>query len=233
MNAFSICKGPFARMNPRGNSPMKPFPCNELVPYSAKQICSDKHKCEIKAPTKYIVKIPVAYIIVLLFEGNNDSVTLELATGGKNSKQLICQLKKGDVYIVCCKNHVNNSKKCRHNSDNCALHCSRHILIVNNSLQLQGFQVPVMLYILPSNEELQPPQEKQEENDEETDSILVSFDGKLFKLVNNSEDGLCLLYSVSSFFKELHSPEKSIFPVEWLPCTNMTDSKTSSGSKII
>ncbi len=83
MNAFSICKGLLARLNPRGESPKETFPCNELVPYSAKWICSDKNKCEIKAPTKYIVKIPVAYIFVTLFDGNNDSVTLELETGGK------------------------------------------------------------------------------------------------------------------------------------------------------
>jgi hypothetical protein len=56
---------------------------NELVPYSAKWICSDKNKCEIKAPTKYIVKIPVAYFIVPLFDGNNDSFTLEFELGGK------------------------------------------------------------------------------------------------------------------------------------------------------
>jgi hypothetical protein len=42
----------------------------------------------IKAPTKYIVKIPLAYIIVPLFDRNDDSVMLELETGGKNSKQV-------------------------------------------------------------------------------------------------------------------------------------------------
>jgi hypothetical protein len=84
MNAFSICKGLLARLNPRGNSPKKTFPCYELVPYNAKGICSDKNKCEFKAPTKYIVKFPVECIIVPLFDGNNDSITLELATGGKN-----------------------------------------------------------------------------------------------------------------------------------------------------
>jgi hypothetical protein len=52
----------------------------------------------------------VAYIIVPLFDGNDDSVTLELATGGKKSKQQSYQSKKGDAYIVWCKNHVNNSK---------------------------------------------------------------------------------------------------------------------------
>ncbi len=204
-----------------------------MVPYSAKRICSDTNKCEIKAPTKYIVKISVACIIVPLFDRNDDSVTLELEKGGKNSKQLTCQLKKGDAYIVCCKNHVNNSKKCRHNSVDCALHCRRHTLIAKSSLQLQGFQVLVILHILPSNEELQPPQEKQEEHDEETDSRLVSYNGKLFKLVNNVGDGLCLFYSVSLFFTELHSQEKSTFSGEWLPYIIMTNSKTFSDSNVI
>ncbi len=83
MNAFSICKGLLARLNPSNNSPKKTCPCNELVPYSAKRICSDKNKCEIKAPTNYIVKIPVAYIVVPLFDRKDDSVMLELETGGK------------------------------------------------------------------------------------------------------------------------------------------------------
>ncbi len=239
MNAFSICKGLLARLNPRNKFPKKTFPCNELVPYSAKRICSYKSKIEIIAPTKYIAEIPVAYIIVPLFDGNNDSVTLELKPGFKKSKQLTCHLKKGDAYIVCCKNRVNKkSKKCRHNSVNCTLHCYQHILIVNNSLQLQGFQALIILYILPGNEELQPPQEKQEEHDEETDNEvtdprLVLYNGKLFKLVNNVGDGLCLLYSVFSFFKELNSQEKSTFPVKWLPYINITNFKTFSGSKII
>ena len=80
---------------------------------------------------------------------------------GKKEKQVTCQLKKGDAYIVHCKTHINkNSTKCRHDSVNYALHCYRHILIANNSLQLQGFQAPVILYILPGNEELQPPRKK-------------------------------------------------------------------------
>jgi hypothetical protein len=45
-----------------------------------------QNKCKIYAPTKYIVEIPVAFIIVPLFDRNNDFVTLELATGGINSK---------------------------------------------------------------------------------------------------------------------------------------------------
>ncbi len=150
------------------------------------------------------------YIIVPLFDGNKVSTL----TRWKKSKQVTCQLKKGDAYIVCCKNHVDiKSKKIGHNSVNCALDCSRHILIANNSLQVQGFQVLVILYILPGNEELQPPK-KQEENNEEIDSRLVSYDGKLFKLVVNVGDGLCLFYSVSSFFKELYSQKKSTFHVE-------------------
>jgi hypothetical protein len=90
MNAFSICKGLLARLNLRNKSPKKTFPCTELVPYSAKWVCSYRSKCEIKAPTKYIVTIPVAYIIVPLFDTNDDSVTLELKPGGKKSKQVTC-----------------------------------------------------------------------------------------------------------------------------------------------
>ncbi len=47
------------------------------------RICSDKNKCVIKAPTKYFVQIPVAYSIVPLFDGKDDSITLELETGGQ------------------------------------------------------------------------------------------------------------------------------------------------------
>ncbi len=96
----------------------------------------------------------MAYIGVTLFDGNNDSVMLELATGGKKLKQLTCKLKKEDADIACCKNHVDNSKKCRHNSVNCAPYCCRHILNANNSLQSQGIQVLVILYVLPGIEEL-------------------------------------------------------------------------------
>jgi hypothetical protein len=87
MNAVSICKGLRARLNLRNKSPKKTFPCNELVPSSAKRICSCKSKCKIKAPTKYIVKISVAYIIVPLFDGNDDSIMLELKPGGKNQNK--------------------------------------------------------------------------------------------------------------------------------------------------
>jgi hypothetical protein len=41
MNAFLVCKGLLARLNPRDNSPKETFPCNELVSYSARGICSD------------------------------------------------------------------------------------------------------------------------------------------------------------------------------------------------
>ncbi len=121
---------------------------------------------------------------------------------------------RGCLYVPY-KNHVDTkSKKCRHNSVNCALHCSRHTLIENNSLQVQGFQALVILYMLLGNEELQPPQEKEEEHNKESDSRLILFDRKLFKLVNNVGDALCLFFSVSSFLTELHSQEKYTFPGE-------------------
>jgi hypothetical protein len=54
---------------------------------------------------------------------------------------------------------------------------------------------------------------KQEERDEETDSRLVLYNRKLFKLVNNDEEGLCLFYSVSSFLTELHHKKNLLFLV--------------------
>jgi hypothetical protein len=87
MNAFSICKGLFARLNPRNNSPKKTLPCNKLVLDIANWICSYKNKIEIIAPTKYVVKIPVEYIIVPLFDRNNDSIMLELKPGGKKQNK--------------------------------------------------------------------------------------------------------------------------------------------------
>ncbi len=82
------------------------------------------------------------------------------------------------------------------------------------------------------NEELQPLQEKQEEHNEETDSRLVLYDRKLFKLVDNVGDGLCIFYSVSSFLTE-HSQEKSTFHDEWSKYINTTNSKTFSDSNVI
>jgi hypothetical protein len=87
---------------------------------------------------------------VPLFDGNDDSIILELQTVGKKPKQLTCQWKKGDAYIVCCESHVEKkSKKCRKFS----LNCSRHALIANNSLQVRGFQALVILYILTSKKQ--------------------------------------------------------------------------------
>ena len=73
----------------------------------------------------------------------------------------------------------------------------------------------------------------EETDDEEIDFRLVLFNEKLFKLVDKVGDGLCLFYSVSLFFKELHSQEKSTFPGEWSPCINLTNSKTFSDSNVI
>jgi hypothetical protein len=87
--------------------------------------------------------------------------------------------------------------------------------------------------MLLGNEELQPPQEKEEEHNKESDSRLILFDRKLFKLVNNVGDALCLFFSVSSFLTELHSQEKYTFPGEWSKYINMTNSNTFSDSNVI
>jgi hypothetical protein len=100
INAFSICKGLLAKLNPSNNSPKETFPCNELGPYSAKRIYSYKSKIDIIAPTKYIVKISVAYIIVPLFARNNDSITRELKPGEKKAKQITSIDERGCLYCL-------------------------------------------------------------------------------------------------------------------------------------
>jgi hypothetical protein len=49
-------------------------------------------------------------------------------------------------------------------------------------------------------EDLKPPQE---EKSEEHDSRYILFKDKMFKLVDNLGDGLCLFYSVSFFLGDL------------------------------
>jgi hypothetical protein len=65
----------------------------------------------VKAQTKYNTTPFAAFIIVPLWHKNDESISikLQLQPNGKQIGILIFQLKKGDAYIVCCKNH-NNQK---------------------------------------------------------------------------------------------------------------------------
>ena len=73
----------------------------------------------------------------------------------------------------------------------------------------QDFQVLVISFMLPDMEDLQPPPEEQSE---EHDSRYIFYADKMFKLVDDDGNGLCLFYSVSSFLGDLLPQEKSSTP---------------------
>jgi hypothetical protein len=57
----------------------------------------------------------------------------------------------------------------------------------------------VITYIQPTDEVLDPPIDK---DYSDVSNKYVVFDKKLFQLVDNEADGLCLFYSVSSFLMD-------------------------------
>jgi hypothetical protein len=131
---------------------------------------------------------------------------------------------RGRLYSHC-KNHSNQTK-CRANSVNCAMHCNMHNL--NMESLPEHFQALVISYILPGNEDLQPPQE---EHNEEADSRCILYNDKLFNLVDNEGNGLCLFYIVSCFLKNLLGQETSLTPDEWAPFINLINSTSFWKSK--
>ncbi len=60
-------------------------------------------------------------------------------------------------------------------------------------------QAMVIMYIQPTNEVLEPPIEKDHSN---VSKKYVVYNNKLFQLVDNQADGLCLFYGVRSFLKD-------------------------------
>jgi hypothetical protein len=85
----------------------------------------------------------------------------------------------------------------------------------------QDFQAFVISFILPDTEYLKPPQE---EHSEEHDSRYILFKDKMFKLVDNLGNGLCLFYSLSSFLGDLAQQETSSTPDAWDPFINLKKS---------
>jgi hypothetical protein len=57
----------------------------------------------------------------------------------------------------------------------------------------------VIRYIQPTDEVLEPPIEK---DDSDISHKYVVFNNKLFQLVDNKADGLCLFYRVRSFLND-------------------------------
>ncbi len=88
-------------------------------------------------------------------------------------------MKKGDAYLVCCKNYTNQKQKWKVNTINCALHCNMHDLVMDSTPQ--DFWALVISFILPDKEDLQPPQE---EHFEKYDSGYILYKNKMFQLVD-------------------------------------------------
>jgi hypothetical protein len=87
MNAFSICKGLLAWLNPRNESPKKLFVVIKWYPIVQNGSVLTKANVKLKLKPSILSKVPVAYIIVPLFDGNNDSVMLELKPGEKKQNK--------------------------------------------------------------------------------------------------------------------------------------------------
>ena len=87
----------------------------------------------------------------------------------------------------------------------------------------KDFQALVISFILPDTEDLNPPQEEQSE---QHDSRYILFKDKMFKLVDNLGNGLCLFYSVSSFLRDLLPQEKPSTLNVWVPFIGLNDSTT-------
>ncbi len=92
----------------------------------------------------------------------------------------------------------------------------------------QDFQALVVSFILPDTEDLKLPQGEQSE---EHDSRYILFKDKMFKLVDNLGDGLCLFYSVSFFLGDLVQQETPSPPDAWDPFINLKNSTAFRESK--
>ncbi len=95
-------------------------------------------------------------------------------------------------------------RKCQRDSLNCGIHCGVHKLMHaeqffcdDNKVHIP-IRVMVITYIQPTDEVLEPPIEKDQSD---ISHKYVVFNNKLFQLVDNQADVLCLFYGVISFFE--------------------------------
>jgi hypothetical protein len=72
MNVFSLAKGLLKGLNQGKNQ------SNEFAPYKAKLINSKEHHCQVKALTKYNTTPLGAYIVMPLWDENDESITINL-----------------------------------------------------------------------------------------------------------------------------------------------------------
>jgi hypothetical protein len=63
------------------------------------------------------------------------------------------------------------------------------------------------------------------------DSRYILYDEKMFKLVDNMCNGLCLFYSASFFLRDILSQEKSSTPNVWVPFIGLNNSTRFHESK--
>jgi hypothetical protein len=94
MNVFSLAKGLFKRLNQRE------VQSNKFAPFKAELINSKGNCCQVKAPTKYNTTALAAYIVVPLWQENDESITisLQLQPNGKNWHFNMSIEEKGCLY---------------------------------------------------------------------------------------------------------------------------------------
>ena len=153
---------------------------------------------------KELLDKALAMIVVPLFNDDDESLELFIQTNGATNKRhmISSTLNKGDAYIALCKNE---KRKCQCNSLNCGIHCGVHKLtdaeqfLRDDTKVHTPIQAMVITYIQPTDEVLEPPIEKDQSD---ISHKYVVFNNKLFQLVDNKADGLCLFYGVISFLKD-------------------------------
>ncbi len=97
---------------------------------------------------------------------------------------------------------VKMKKKCRRNSPNCGIHCVVHKLthaeqfLPDDTKVHTPIRAMVITYIQPIDEVLESPIEKDQSD---VSKKYVIYNNKLFQLVEDKADGLCLFYGVISF----------------------------------
>ncbi len=152
---------------------------------------------------KELLDKAIAMIVAPLFNDEDESLELFIQKNEQMNKRhtISSTLTKGDAYIALCK----NEKKCRRDSLNCGIHCYVHKLtnaeqfLPDDTKVHTPIRAMVITYIQPTDEVLEPPNEK---DHSDISHKYVVYNNKLFQLVDNKADGLCLFYGVRSFFEQ-------------------------------
>jgi hypothetical protein len=162
----------------------------------------------ISSATKFLV-------LVVLPNEESESMCIEsrILPRGKNDENIETQLQVGSLYWLKCK----TGGCCRSNTRNCPVHCKNHKLIHINKRTKN--RVVLISYVNNDWGALIPPGEVDSVNT----SIVVKFEGKIYRSKECDGDGWCLFYSLSNFIQN----NKEIF--KNVPIFNDRDSFSSSG----